>query len=55
MELLKQVLDYSNVNKAYNHVAANKGSAGVDGISVKELSDYMQNNWDRIGKTYDNF
>ena len=48
MELLTQVLDYSNVNKAYNHVTANKGSAGVDGISVKELSDYMQNNWDRI-------
>jgi len=48
MELLTQVLDYSNVNKAYNHVTANKGSSGVDGISVKELSDYMQNNWDRI-------
>ncbi len=48
MELLMQVLDYSNVNKAYKHVTANKGSAGVDGISTKELSNYMQENWSRI-------
>ncbi len=48
MELLTQVLDYSNVNKAYYHVTANKGSAGVDGISTKELSTYMQKNWNRI-------
>ena len=48
MELLMQVLDYSNVNKSYYHVTANKGSAGVDGISTKELSNYMQENWSRI-------
>ena len=48
MELLTQVLDYSNVNKAYKHVTSNKGSAGVDGVSVKELSNYMQSNWGRI-------
>ncbi len=48
MELLMQVLDYSNVNKAYKHVTFNRGSAGVDKVSVKELSDYMQENWSRI-------
>ena len=48
MELIEQVLDYSNVNKAYRNVTANKGSKGVDGVTTKELSDYMQENWDRI-------
>jgi len=48
MELLKQVLNYSNVNKAYNHVTSNKGSKGVDGVTTKELSVYMQENWERI-------
>ena len=48
MELLKQVLNYSNVNKAYSHVAGNKGSKGVDGVTTQELSAYMQENWERI-------
>ena len=48
MELLKQVLNYSNVNKAYNHVTGNKGSKGVDGVTTNELSAYMQENWERI-------
>lgn len=48
MELLTQVLDYSNINKAYKHVTSNKGCAGVDGVSTKELSLYMQENWSRI-------
>jgi group II intron reverse transcriptase/maturase len=48
MELLEQVLDYSNVNRAYNHVISNKGSKGVDGVTTQELSVYMQENWDRI-------
>ena len=47
MELLKQVLDYSNVNKSYNHVTGNKGSKGVDGVTTKELSAYIQENWER--------
>ena len=48
MELLMQVLDYSNVNKAYKHVTFNRGSEGVDKVSTKELSNYMQENWSRI-------
>ena len=48
MELLEQVLDYSNVNKAYRHVTGNKGSKGVDGVTTQELSAYMQENWERI-------
>ncbi len=48
MELIEQVLDYSNVNKAYKNVTANKGSKGVDGVTTGELSKYMQENWSRI-------
>ncbi len=48
MELLEQVLDCSNVNKAYRHVTGNKGSKGVDGVTTQELSAYMQENWERI-------
>ena len=47
-ELLRKVLDYSNIQKAYNQVVANGGSKGVDGIVTTQLKDYMQENWDRI-------
>ena len=36
MELLEKILDKENLNKAYKHVKANKGAAGVDGITVDE-------------------
>ena len=48
MELLNKVLDYSNIQKAYNQVTANKGSKGVDGVTTAQLKDYMQENWERI-------
>ncbi len=34
--------------RAYRQVVSNKGSAGVDGMSVKEQYDYLTNNRDRI-------
>ncbi len=48
MEQLNKVLDYSNIDKAYKQVVANKGSKGVDGVTTAQLQDYMQENWDRI-------
>ena len=48
MELIEQVLDYRNVQKAYRQVTRNKGVAGVDNISTQELLAYMQENWDII-------
>jgi group II intron reverse transcriptase/maturase len=54
MELLTQILDYSNVNKAYRQVTSNRGSAGVDKVSTKELSKYMQENWSRITQEISN-
>ncbi len=49
-ELLTKVLDYSNIQKAYKQVTANKGSKGVDGVTTAQLRAYMQENWERISQ-----
>lgn len=48
MELLEEILNQDNLNKAYKKVKANKGVAGVDGISVEDEFDYLKENKDRI-------
>ena len=50
MELLEEILNQNNLNKAYKKVVANKGVAGVDGITVDEEFDYLKENKDRIIK-----
>ena len=39
MELLEQILAKENLNQAYEKVKANKGVAGVGGITVHEVDD----------------
>lgn len=51
MELLEEILNPNNMNKAYKKVVANKGVAGVDGITVEEEFDYLKENGDRIKKS----
>lgn len=41
MELLEKVLDDKNLFKAYKQVYKNKGTSGIDGITVEELGHYM--------------
>ena len=48
LELMEEVLDQSNLNLAFKRVCQNKGSAGVDGMSVDELSDYLKKNGQAI-------
>ena len=48
MELLEEILNQNNLNKAYKKVVANKGVAGVDGITVEEENEYLKENKDRI-------
>jgi len=48
MELLEEILNSNNLNKAYKKVIANKGVAGVDGITVEKEFDYLKENKDRI-------
>ena len=42
--MITKVLQPKNLYKAYRKVVSNKGSAGVDGMGVKELRDYMDAN-----------
>ena len=48
MELLTKVLDDVNIDKAYKQVVSNGGSKGVDGVTTKQLQDYMQEHWASI-------
>ncbi len=46
--MIEQVLNRSNITKAYRQVVSNKGSAGADGMPVKELYDYLTKNRKQI-------
>jgi len=46
--MIEQVLNRRNIMRAYRQVVSNKGSAGVDGISVKELYDHLTQNREQI-------
>jgi RNA-directed DNA polymerase len=39
--LMEEVIDRDNLNRAYRRVKANKGAPGVDGMSVRELRDWI--------------
>jgi len=46
--MIEKVLNKQNMRKAYRQVVSNKGSAGVDGMSVHQLSAHLKQNWERI-------
>lgn len=48
MELLEQILAKENLNQAYEKVKANKGIAGVDGITVNEVDQYIKANKEKL-------
>ena len=48
MELLEQILAKENLNQAYEKVKANKGVAGVDGITVYEVDEYIKENKEKL-------
>lgn len=48
--LLEQILDPDNLNKAYKHVKKNKGSHGVDGMTVEHLLHYLKDNGNTLRK-----
>jgi RNA-directed DNA polymerase len=39
--LMEQICERGNLNRAYKRVKANKGAAGVDGMTVRELSGWL--------------
>ena len=47
-DLLTQALARANLVKAWRRVKANRGSAGVDGMSVNATGEYLKHAWPRI-------
>ncbi len=47
-QLMEQVCERENLKRALARVKRNKGSAGVDGMSVTELSGYLKVHWPEI-------
>ena len=48
MELLDKILNQENLNKAYKKVVSNKGVAGVDGVTVDEVAEYIKEHKEEI-------
>jgi len=46
--MIEKVINRKNMLRAYHQVLANKGSAGVDGMTVKELSAHLDKNRKKI-------
>jgi len=49
-KLLNQILSNESLNMAYQRVVQNQGVAGVDGMTISELKDYLQMNHKMLRK-----
>ncbi|HTG61414.1 MAG TPA: hypothetical protein VMG63_18640, partial [Terriglobia bacterium] len=48
--LMEEVCERENCKQALTRVKANKGSPGVDGMTVHELPGYLREHWPAIGE-----
>lgn len=46
--LLEKILEPANLNLAYKKVRANKGSSGVDGMTVEDLLEFLKRNGQKL-------
>jgi hypothetical protein len=47
-QLMEEICERENCWQAYKRGKANKGSPGIDGMKVGELSDYLKQHWPRM-------
>ena len=47
-DLLTQVVARANMVRAWKRVKANRGSAGVDGLTIEATIEYLKTEWPRI-------
>ena len=47
-DLMEEVVEEDNVKKALRRVRSNRGSPGVDGMTVRELPDHLREHWSEI-------
>ena len=45
MEMLERMLERENMKRALQRVERNRGAAGVDGMTVEELREYLRGHW----------
>lgn len=50
-QLIEKMVERSNMMEAYKQVIGNKGSAGIDGMTVEDLKPFVQANWETIKGT----
>src|SRR5207237_8598931 len=46
--LMEEICERENLKQALQQVKANKGSAGVDGMTVSGITDYLKQHWPAI-------
>src|ERR1700675_1154725 len=46
--LIEEVCERDNLKEALRRVKANKGSAGVDGMTIGDITDYLKQHWPAI-------
>jgi len=46
--LMEEVCEQENCKRALKHVQSNKGSAGIDGVTVERLPAYLKKHWPTI-------
>src|SRR5437899_12836963 len=46
--LMEEVCERENLKEAWRRVKANQGSAGVDGMTVGEITGYLKQHWPAI-------
>ena len=46
--MLEKVLSRDNLMAALKRVEANRGAAGIDGVSTEQLRDYLRQHWATI-------
>jgi RNA-directed DNA polymerase len=47
-DLLTQVLSRENIAAAWKRVKANKGSAGIDGLTIEQTTEFLKDHWPRV-------
>ena len=46
--LMEEVVSPENYGRAWKAVVANKGAPGIDGMTIKELSEHLERHWPKI-------